>query len=254
MKTASAAHTIHRALAALFMLVVLGAAARPASAGPAPLRASEPAEKAVTGQPASAATMTGKVLETMNASNYTYARVETPAGQQWIAGPQTPLKVGDVVEWKGGMKMEKFTSKTLDRTFDSLLLVDQIVGSAAGGSPHGALASKAADDAEISGVAKAPGGMSVAEIYDQSASLEGKEVTVRGKVVKFNGGVMGRNWLHVRDGSRSAAGDNDLTVTSDMNATVGDTVLVRGTLVLNKDFGFNYKYAVMLERATVTVE
>ncbi len=253
MKTATDARASHCAIATLSILVVLGTAS-PSSAGTAPLRASDPAEKAVGNPPAAAATMRGKVLETMNASNYTYARVETSGGQQWIAGPQTPLKVGDVVEWKGGMKMENFASKSLDRTFDSLLLVDQIVGSAGGGSPHGALASKAADDAEISGIAKAPGGMTVAEIFDQRASLEGKEVTVRGKVVKFNGGVMGRNWLHLRDGSRSAAGDNDLTVTSDMNATVGDTVLVRGTLVLNKDFGFNYKYAVMLERATVTAE
>ncbi len=87
---------------------------------------------APTGKPAAAnlspaaAMMRGKVLETMNAGNYTYVRVETPDGEKWIAGPQTQLKVGDVVEWPGGMEMKNFASKTLGRTFDSTVFTGQL--------------------------------------------------------------------------------------------------------------------------------
>ena len=74
-------------------------------------------------------------------------------------------------------------------------------------------------------------------------------------MVKFNQQIMGKNWLHIRDGSGEAdAKTNDLTVTTGVTAKVGDTVLVTGKLVLDKDFGYGYKYAVIIEDAKVTVE
>jgi hypothetical protein len=78
-------------------------------------------------------------------------------------------------------------------------------------------------------------------------------VKVRGKVVKYNSGIMGKNWLHIQDGS-GAAGSNDLTVTTSANTKVGDTVLVAGVLSANKDFGSGYKYALIVQDAKVTVE
>jgi hypothetical protein len=64
---------------------------------------------------------------------------------------------------------------------------------------------------------------------------------------------MNKNWLHVQDGT-GAAGANDLTVTTADTAKVGDTVLVTGTLGLMRDFGYGYKYEVLLENSKVTVE
>jgi hypothetical protein len=229
-----------------------GAAAKPAAGSmPAAGAAAKPA----------AGLSGGKVLETMNAGNYTYARVETPAGEKWVAGPQTALKVGDAVQWPGGSEMKDFSSKTLDRTFESILFVGQLMvrgapAGAGGGSPHGALSGKApaAPEVDVKGIAKAEGGLTIAEIYDRRAEFDGKEIVVRGKVVKFNAAVMGRNWLHLRDGTHGAAGDNDLTVTSDGQAAVGNTVLVRGKVVLNQDFGFNYRYDIIIEKASITVE
>jgi hypothetical protein len=248
-------------------MLFVASTVRPAFAETAPMRAGDASGKtsspytapAGSSGTAAATTMHGKVLETMNAGNYTYARVETPAGEKWIAGPQTPLKVGDMVEWPAGIEMKGFASKTLGRKFDSIDFVDRL---GVGGStatkpqdaPHGAMSGKAADDVPITGVTKADGGLTIAEIYDGRSKIEGKEIVVRGKVVKANAGVMGRNWIHLRDGSHGAAGENDLTVTSGAAANVGDTVLVRGKVVLNKDFGFGYRYDVMLEDAKVTVE
>ena len=77
---------------------------------------------------------------------------------------------------------------------------------------------------------------------------------VSGKVVKVNANIMGKNWLHVRDGS-GEEGTNDLTITSaGAVPAVGDTVLVTGTLGLNRDFGMGYQYPVIVEDAEVTVE
>ena len=64
---------------------------------------------------------------------------------------------------------------------------------------------------------------------------------------------MGKNWVHVQDGT-GGSGTNDLTVTTNATAAVGDTVLVRGKLGADKDFGFGYKYDILIEDAALTVE
>jgi hypothetical protein len=122
-----------------------------------------------------------------------------------------------------------------------------------GKAPHPMPATDAAP-VDLSGIAKADGGKTVAEVFAEKDALAGKPVTVRGKVVKANSGIMGKNWIHVRDGSGSD-GTNDLTVTTTTaQPNVGDTVLVTGPVSLNKDFGMGYQYDVIVEDAQVTVE
>ena len=119
--------------------------------------------------------------------------------------------------------------------------------------PHPVL-SAASDSVDLSGIARAEGGKTVAEVFAEQDQLAGEAIVVRGKVVKTNAGIMGRNWLHIRDGS-GAEGTNNLTVTTiDVLPNVGDTVVVAGLLEVNKDFGMGYQYAVIIEDADVTVE
>ena len=107
---------------------------------------------------------------------------------------------------------------------------------------------------DLSGIAKADGGKTVAEVFAEKDQLAGQPVIVRGKVVKSNPDIMGKNWLHVRDGS-GAEGTNDITVTTaGAVPNVGDTVVVKGVLSLDKDFGMGYQYDVIVEDAEVTVE
>ena len=91
------------------------------------------------------------------------------------------------------------------------------------------------------------------EINTEKAKLGGHQVTVRGKVVKYNAGIMGKNWLHLRDGT-GTEGSNDLLVTTTTKVKLGDTVVVTGPVALNRDFGSNYKYAVMIEDAKLVIE
>ncbi|MBW2184028.1 MAG: hypothetical protein JRF49_09225, partial [Deltaproteobacteria bacterium] len=93
----------------------------------------------------------------------------------------------------------------------------------------------------------------VSELYAQKNDLAGKEVVVRGKVVKFSKNIMGKNWIHVQDGTGDI-GSNDLTITTTAVAKIGDIILVRGRIAINKDFGFGYKYDIIIEDANVTFE
>jgi hypothetical protein len=92
----------------------------------------------------------------------------------------------------------------------------------------------------------------VAEVWSQRSALKEKSVTLRGKVVKFNPGIMGKNWVHVRDGSGTAGKDNDLTITTDDQTAVGEVVLVKGTVRVDKDFGAGYAYPVIVENAKLS--
>ena len=95
-------------------------------------------------------------------------------------------------------------------------------------------------------------GRTVAELYDERGALSGKTVALRGQVVKYSAGIMGRNWIHLRDGTGDAtAGTHDITVTSSGTTAVGDVVLVQGTVAVDKDFGAGYLYAVIVEDASV---
>jgi hypothetical protein len=98
--------------------------------------------------------------------------------------------------------------------------------------------------------ATGPGAASVAELYAKRAALKDQDVTVRGKVVKYTAGVMGKNWLHIQDGTGSqASGDHDVTVTTTDETSVGAVVTVRGPLHLDRDLGAGYVYAVLVEDA-----
>lgn len=94
---------------------------------------------------------------------------------------------------------------------------------------------------------------SIAKLYQDKAGLGGKTVAAQGKVVKVNNGIMGRNFLHLQDGTGDAAkGSNDLVVTSKQTAAVGDQVAISGIVVLNRDFGSGYSYPLLIEEATIT--
>jgi len=94
---------------------------------------------------------------------------------------------------------------------------------------------------------------SIGDLYKEKAALNGKLVTLQGKVVKVNNQIMQRNFLHLQDGSGNPDdGSNDITVTSQDTANMGDQVTVTGTLILDHDFGAGYKYPMLVEKAKIT--
>jgi hypothetical protein len=107
---------------------------------------------------------------------------------------------------------------------------------------------------DVSGIERVDGGHTVGEIFERKASLEGQAVAVRGKVVKTNSGFLGWNWIHLRDGTAGPEGAGELIVTTHGIAEVGSTVVVRGAVATEKDFGHGHKYDVLVEDTSVAVE
>jgi FtsP/CotA-like multicopper oxidase with cupredoxin domain len=222
------------------------------------------ASAAMSQTPVSDGSYSGKVIETMNAANYTYVLLDTGAAKLWAAAPQLEVKVGDSVAIENATPMPKFHSKTLNRDFEVVYFTSNVkvngkapaAGAASAELPkgHPPIGGRGAKPpVDFSGIKKAEDGRSIADIYASAAELNDKPVKVRGKVVRYNPQIMGKNWLHIQDGTGSAD-SNDLTVTTSSTAKIGDTVLVSGTVSANRDFGSGYKYRLIIEDAKVTVE
>nr|WP_320114102.1 hypothetical protein [uncultured Desulfuromonas sp.] len=210
--------------------------------------------------------MSGSVLETMNTAGYTYIKVKTETEEIWAAAPEFPVKVGDKVMIPQGMAMTNYHSNTLNRDFDVVYFVSNVLvaGQDAPLNPGDAMGDAAAAmghqkpmtapmDMDFSALTKPENGHTIAEIYAQKDALATKEVILRAKVVKFSPKIMKTNWIHLQDGS-GEAGSNDLTITTGSEAAVGDTVLVKGILDLNQDFGYGYQYDLIIQDAKVTIE
>ncbi len=206
---------------------------------------------------AAAGNLAGKVVETMDAATYTYALIDTGAAKAWVAAPQFFVKVGDTLAVADAMPMNQYRSKTLNRTFEVVYFSGNVrvngkpaIASASSTNTPTSAASKSLN---LANIPRAPNGQTVAEILEGKNKFAGQPIAVRARVVKYNAQILGKNWVHLRDGS-GAEGTNDLTVTTNVEVKVGDLVLVTGKLATNRDFGSGYTYAAIVEDAVVIVQ
>ena len=241
----------------------------------APAQPQMPPGHPATGAPAGVPGLTGAVLETMDSGGYTYLKLKTAEGEVWAAVNESKVAKGDTVTVAGVMPMDGFESQTLNRKFDKIYFGTLAGGPAGapmgmGGAAPAAMGgaavpesmaaqhAQAATGPEVTekiSVAKAEGadGRTIAEVFAQRAALKGKTVAIRGKVVKFNSAIMGKNWIHLRDGSGTPeTKDHDVTVTTNDTVAKGDVVVVRGTVAVDRDFGSGYTYVLVVEDAKVT--
>ncbi|MDH3391209.1 MAG: DNA-binding protein [Desulfobulbaceae bacterium] len=255
----------------------------------------KPQEQASTAQPAQQQSVeaglagpppepvTGKVLESMDASGYTYINVATDSGDMWIAVNQSAVEVGEEVTFMDGIVMQNFFSKALDRTFPEIIFSSGLLGkeTTPPGMPpagigadsfsqalstEGGIGAPAVGDmmtgskkavvefAEIK-VEKAAGENSytVAEIFSKATELNGQTVVIRGKVVKVSPRIMGRNWIHLQDGTGNPEENtHDLVITTLQETGADwDIITMEGVLTANKDFGSGYSYSAIIEDANL---
>lgn len=243
-----------------------------------------------TGGNGMAANQSGEVLETQNAANYTYLHLKQNDGDYWVAIPQTEVKVGDTVTYLQGMEMKDFHAKTLDRTFPSIIFSPGLAGEkttsfhgtpkkqedsssfaaaveqekttrAPKGSQSQPQFSAGSAGATVpfleTRVSKAEGdnGFTVGEIYAEAKKLDGKKIRVRGKVVKVSANIMGKNWIHLQDGTGDPMkNSHDLVVTSSELPEKDKVFLIEGVMAAGKDFGYGYTYDAILEDGIVVSE
>lgn len=185
----------------------------------------------------------GEVLEAKDVGSYTYLRLKTREGEIWAAVNQSAVAQGSQVAIENAMVMNNFESKSLKKTFKTIIFGNLAAASVV------ARPVMAVSDIKV---AKAAGAnaRTVAEIVTHAVVLKDQPVLLRGKIVKYNPGIMGKNWLHLQDGS-GVAGSNDLLVTTQDAAKLGDVVTVKGIVRIDKDFGAGYVYKVLIEQATL---
>lgn len=264
----------------LLLAVIVGCSGRAEhrSAATSPGREAAKESPAAQPEPKLSDPIRGKVVETLGSGGYTYVKLTTEEGDFWAAARKFTVAPGDEVELAGMTPMRNFHSPTLKRTFEEIQFVGRarLVGDSApvdsaqthdgssmAGMPpgHPSLDGTAAPPKLGPSTPPKPGeieplsdGLTIAKLFDGRADWDGKAVRFRGRVVKASSGILGKNWLHVQDGT-GAPGSNDITVTSETAfAPPGSLVIVEGTVALNKDFGAGYSYEVIVENATLTLE
>lgn len=211
--------------------------------------------KAAAAAPAQEEGLTGRLLERIPASPYCYLRLQTPKGEVWAAIPEVILELGAEVTVLNPMPMGNFESKALKRTFPEIFF--GTAATVAGATPppgHPGRPNPAAEPLKVGKIQKAAGtnALQVADIWKRKGSLKEKTVTVRGKVMQYTAGILGKNWVHLQDGSGDAKkGTHDITLTTQDKVAKGDVVTFQGTVRLKKDFGSGYAYEVLIEEASI---
>ena len=139
-------------------------------------------------------------------------------------------------------------------SFSQALSTEGSAGASAAGSMTTGSQKAVVPFAEIK-VEKAPGENSytVAEIFSKATELNGQTVVVKGKVMKVSPRIMGRNWIHIQDGTGSPAENtHDLVITTSQDAGADwDIITMEGVLAANKDFGAGYSYSAIIEEANI---
>lgn len=225
------------------------------------------------------AVLKASIVEFKDVTNYTYLNVKDSTGRIWAAIPKTSVNTGDEIELSNIIVMKDFHSKSLDKTFATILFAVLSNGNSAysppsnleipaktmsgippgmmsGAMPHGTASEtgKSIIIHQDTRVIKATGdhAYTIEEIYAGKKALAKSPVKVRAKVVKFMPNIMGKNWIHIQDGTGSAEGmNNDIVVTTIETVDVGDEIIVQGILIIDKDLGSGYVFAALIEDASV---
>jgi hypothetical protein len=210
-----------------------------------------------TGQGQSDPTMGNQVfevIEVLQASQYTYLQVKEGSEIRWVAVTQQKISAGEVYYYDKALEMNDFHSKELDKTFDAIYFVNQISktplkqGLIESKSPHTGKV-QTEKDSNIT-LEKQDQEITIAQIFGNPSSFTEKEFEIRGIVVKVNQSILGKNWIHIQDGTGSN-GNFDLTITSQDLAELNSEVTFSGKISLNRDFGAGYVYDVIMEDATL---
>ena len=196
-----------------------------------------------------------EVEEVLQTSSYTYLFGKVNGESLWLATLKLNASAGDTFYYEEGLEMIDFNSKELDRTFESVIFLEGVYTSEASlqgganisGSPQ--ITNSAASTIN-SVIEPVEGGVTIAELMANKSEYEGKKVKLKGTVVKYNAGIMGKNWIHIQDGTANGT-ENDLTVTTEMSAKVGDIITIEGVITLDKDFGAGYFYKIIVEEGKI---
>lgn len=189
--------------------------------------------------------------DVIQTSGYTYLLLSEDGKEYWAAVSRFEAEKGKTYYFKDGMEMTDFKSKELNRTFESIQFITELSDQPIQEKKQEQLTTKGKQSIErIDGIKVEPvsGGVKISDVFAGKGNYAGKTIKITGQVVKFSPEIMSRNWVHIQDGSESN-GSFDLTITTMETVAVGTMVTFEGVLAVDKDFGYGYKYDVILEES-----
>jgi hypothetical protein len=189
----------------------------------------------------------GTVVDTLNGGGYTYLQIDDTKKKYWVAVEGIKVEKGTEVRFTEEMRIKNFESKTLNRKFDEIVFASnlqhrtnvpekgnlELINEQVKESPY-----------------KQKDTMSVKEVWEKRVSLKDKTIAIRGKVVKASPNIMGRNWVHIQDGTGEGSEIGRIVFTSKELPKVGDIVTASGVVSVDKDFGSGYFYKIIVENAS----
>jgi len=189
----------------------------------------------------------GKVVDVIHGGGYTYLQIDDTKKQYWVAVEGTKVEKGTEVRFTEELRAKNFESKALNRKFDEVVFASnlqyrtnvpekgnlELINEQVKESPY-----------------KQKDTMSVKEAWEKRASLKDKTIAIRGKVVKASPNIIGRNWIHIQDGTGEGSEVGRIVFTSKELPKVGDIVTAKGVVSVDKDFGSGYFYKIIVENAT----
>lgn len=191
------------------------------------------------------------VNEIIQSTKYTYLNVSEDQFQKWLAVAKQDVKVGSTYYFDKALQMNNFYSKELDRTFDVIYFINEIRPNVEPGTiiarPEAHSGKIQSSQKEIK-VVKNKGELTIANLFENRLKYVGQKVRIKGIVGKVNKAVMGKNWIHLQDGT-NFSGNFDLTITSQDIANTDEIATFEGLISLNKNFGSGYFYELIMENA-----
>ena len=172
-------------------------------------------------QQSDTAVIEGKVVFTRDVASYTYVELEIEGGNVWAAGPAAKINTGDTAKTLPGSYMQNFKSKGLNRTFDSILFTGGFIVNgklatpdtqmANATNPHnknphqenphgmmGKLPESSVTPPAAGTIKHADGEMTIETVFAERKNYAGKEIRIRGKVMKRSPVILGVHWYHIQ--------------------------------------------------------
>lgn len=191
------------------------------------------------------------VTEFIQTSNYTYLKLKEGNREYWAATSRFEAKTGQTYYYNQSMEMKDFKSRELNRTFSSIWFLEGLSDKPVQAQNPRTLTTigrQIVNRVPNISVRPAAGGITIAKLMSDKMQYANKKVIISGQVVKFNPEIMNKNWVHIQDGTE-ASGEYDLVVTTKDMVKPGDVVTFEGVIETDKDFGYGYKYDVIMEDA-----
>lgn len=198
----------------------------------------------------------GIIKEIIHTSSYSYLLVNNAGVEVWIAIVKTDFNIGETVYYKDALEMLNFKSAELNRVFEKVLFIQNFSKTPFTGEETKPTAtqnkSNTINKIELkTPIKKKEGALSIATLFKERSVYAEKKVLVQGEVAKVNAGIMGKNWIHLQDGTQDGDNYDMLITTQAENIKVGDVVSFEGILKLDQKFGGMYSYEVLIEEGIV---